>query len=62
MSRTDRDGDGVVRFHTDFKDLFFHDYFKIFKKSDLEKKEPTNNLTQRINLLILKTLLQILIL
>jgi len=48
MSRTDRDGDGVVRFHTDFKDLFFHDYFKIFKKSDLEKKEPTNNLTQRI--------------
>ena len=35
MLRIDRDGDGVINFR-DFKDMLFLDYFKIYKKADLE--------------------------
>ena len=43
MSRIDRDRDGIINFHNDYKDLFFNDYFKVFKRSDLEKDSSNKN-------------------
>ena len=45
MLRFDRDGDGVINFK-DLKDMFFPEYFKVFKKSECER---SNGVTGKSN-------------